>query len=137
MPAPQTRMSAVDNGAQLARKSPHIFGEYGNFSTDGVWVEADSAITTNVGSETQTLDVLGFEGFGYFENGVNPRQSTNPINTLITGTTDGMTVAYKLQDSTQNFLDTVSLGDTVNNLSEGGSTTISAIESNTSLALAG
>jgi hypothetical protein len=111
--------------------------EYGNFSTDGVWVEADSVITTTgAAPETQTLDVLGFEGFGYFENGVNPRQSTNPINTLITGTTDGMTVAYKLQDSTQNFLDTVSLGDTVNNLSEGGSTTISAIESNTSLALA-
>ena len=109
--------------------------EYGNFSTDAVWVEADVALTTNVGSESQTLDYLSFEGFGYFENGVNPRQSTNPINTLVTGTTDGVTVAYKLQDSTQNFLNTVSLGDTVNNTSDGGSTTITAIESNTSLAL--
>ena len=109
--------------------------EYGNFSTDGVWVEADTALTTSGGTENQTLDVLGFEGFGYFENGVNPRQSTNPINTLVTGTTNGLTVAFKLQDSTQNFLNTVSLGDTVNNLSEGGSTTITAIESNTSLAL--
>jgi len=109
--------------------------EYGNFSTDAVWVEADVALTTNVGSESQTLDYLSFEGFGYFENGVNPRESTNPINTLVTGTTDGVTVAFKLQDSTQNFLNTVSLGDTVNNISEGGSTTITAIESNTSLAL--
>ena len=109
--------------------------EYGNFSTDGVWVEADSVITTDAGSENQTLDLLGFEGFGYFENRANPRQSTNPINTLTTGTTDGTTVAYKLQDSTQFFLNTVNLGDTVNNLSEGGSTTITAIESNTSLAL--
>ena len=109
--------------------------EYGNFSTDGVWVEADSAITTNAGSESQTLDFLGFEGFGYFQNGVNPRQSTNPINTLVTGTTDGVTVAFKLQDSTQSFINTVNLGDTVNNISEGGSTTITAIESNTSLAL--
>ena len=109
--------------------------EYGNFSTDGVWVEADSVITTDAGTENQTLDLLGFEGFGYFENGANPRQSTNPINTLTTGTTDGTTVAYKLQDSTQSFLNSVNLGDTVNNLSEGGSTTITAIESNTSLAL--
>jgi len=109
--------------------------EYGNFSTDGVWVEADTALITSGGTENQTLDILGFEGFGYFENGVNPRQSTNPINTLVTGTTNGLTVAFKLQDSTQNFLNTVSLGDTVNNLSEGGSTTITAIESNTSLAL--
>ena len=91
--------------------------EYGNFSTDGVWVEADSAITTNAGSESQTLDFLGFEGFGYFQNGVNPRQSTNPINTLVTGTTDGVTVAFKLQDSTQSFINTVNLGDTVNNIS--------------------
>jgi len=109
--------------------------EYGNFSTDAVWVEADVALTTDAGTENQTLDYLSFEGFGYFENGVNPRQSTNPINTLTSGTTDGVTVAYKLQDSTQSFLNTVNLGDTVNNTSDGGSTTITAIESNTSLAL--
>lgn len=175
--------------------------EYGNFSTDGVWVETSTIIVKDSGTttsttanklvdstqnftssvqigdtvnnttdgtsatitavdsnttlslssdimttgETYTIRVtsaivsdpyLGFDGFGNFEEGVNPRTSTNPINTLVTGTTDGVTVAFKLQDSTQNFLSTVSLGDTVNNLSEGGSTTISAIESNTSLALA-
>ena len=34
--------------------------EYGNFSTDGVWVEADTALTTSGGTENQTLDILGF-----------------------------------------------------------------------------
>ena len=112
--------------------------EYGNFSTDGVWVEGDSVLTTTgAAPETQSFDKLGFEGFGYFKNGVNPRQSTNPINILTTGSTDGVTVAFKLQDSTQSFLNSVNLGDTVNNLSEGGTTTVTAIESNTSLALKG
>lgn len=176
--------------------------EYGNFSTDGVWVKTSTVITKDSGTTTATTanklvdstqnftisvqigdtvnntsdgttatisaidssttlslssdimttgetynikqtataeDVtpyLSFDGFGYFEEGVNPRTATNPINTVVTGTTDGVTVAFKLQDSTQSFLDTVSLGDTVNNISEGGTTTISAIESNTSLALA-
>tara|TARA_R110002096_G_scaffold797_1_gene4437 strand:- start:616 stop:2178 length:1563 start_codon:yes stop_codon:yes gene_type:complete len=176
--------------------------EYGNFSTDGVWVKTSTVIVKDSGTTTattanklvdstqnfttsvtsgdtvnntsdgttatisavdnnttlslssdvmttgetytirqtatveDTIPYLGFDGFGYFQEGVNPRTNTNPINTVVTGTTDGVTVAFKLQDSTQSFLDTVSLGDTVNNLSEGGSTTVSAIEGNTSLALA-
>ena len=109
--------------------------EYANFSTDGVWVEADSAITTNVGSESQTLDLLGFEGYGYFEDGVNPRESTNPVNTLVSSTTTGSTTAFKLIDSTQTFTQTVTVGDTVNNTSAATSTTIAAVESNTQLAL--
>ena len=109
--------------------------EYANFSTDGVWVEADSAITTNVGSESQTLDLLGFEGYGYFETGVNPRESTNPVNTLVSSTTDGATTAFKLIDSTQTFTQTVTVGDTVNNTSAATNTTIAAVESNTQLAL--
>ncbi len=176
--------------------------EYGNFSTDGVWVKTSTVVVKDSGTTTattanklvdstqnftssveigdtvnnttdgtsatisavdsnttlslssdimttgesysirqtatveDTVPYLSFDGFGYFKEGVNPRTSTNPINTLVTGTTDGVTVAFKLQDSTQTFLNSVSLGDTVNNLSDGGSTTISAIESNTSLALA-
>lgn len=109
--------------------------EYANFSTDGVWVEADSAITTNAGSESQSLDLLGFEGYGYFENGVNPRESTNPVNTLVTSTTTGVTTAFKLIDSTQTFTQSVTVGDTVNNTSVATSTTIAAVESNTELSL--
>ena len=109
--------------------------EYANFSTDGVWVEADSAITTNVGSESQNVDLLGFEGYGYFENGVNPRESTNPVNTLVSSTTTGATTAFKLIDSTQTFTQTVTVGDTVNNTSAATNTTIAAVESNTQLAL--
>ena len=110
--------------------------EYANFSTDGVWVEADSAITTNVGSESQTVDLLGFEGYGYFETGVNPRESTNPVNTLVSSTTTGSTTAFKLIDSTQTFTQTVTVGDTVNNTSAVTSSTIAAVESNTELSLA-
>ncbi len=109
--------------------------EYANFSTDGVWVEADSAITTNAGSESQSLDLLGFEGYGYFENGVNPRESTNPVNTLVSSTTTGSTTAFKLIDSTQTFTQSVTVGDTVNNTSDATSTTIAAVESNTELSL--
>jgi len=109
--------------------------EYANFSTDGVWVEADSAITTDAGSESQTLDLLGFEGYGYFETGVNPRESTNPVNTLVSSTTTGSTTAFKLIDSTQTFTQTVTVGDTVNNTSAATNTTIAAVESNTQLAL--
>lgn len=109
--------------------------EYANFSTDGVWVEADSALTTNVGSESQSVDLLGFEGYGYYENGVNPRESTNPVNTLVSSTTTGSTTAFKLIDSTQTFTQTVTVGDTVNNTSAATNTTIAAVESNTQLAL--
>tara|TARA_R110000751_G_scaffold143371_1_gene246724 strand:+ start:2073 stop:3440 length:1368 start_codon:yes stop_codon:yes gene_type:complete len=109
--------------------------EYANFSTDGVWVEADSAITTDVGSESQTVDLLGFEGYGYFETGVNPRESTNPVNTLVSSTTTGATTAFKLIDSTQTFTTTVTVGDTVNNTSAATSSTIAAVESNTQLSL--
>ena len=109
--------------------------EYANYSTDGVWVEVDSVLTTNVGTENQSIDLLGFEGYGYFENGVNPRESTNPVNTLVSSTTTGTTTAFKLIDSSQTFTQTVTVGDTVNNTSAATSTTVAAVESNTQLAL--
>ena len=111
----------------------YLITEYGAYSIDGVWVEADITLTKTVGSETANYDYLAFDGYGYFEDGVNPRTSVNPAVTKISSTTDGATTAYKLIDSTQTFTKTVSVGDTVNNTTDSTSTTISAIDSNTQL----
>lgn len=111
----------------------YLITEYGSFATDGVWVEADITLTKTSGSETQNKDYLAFDGYGYFEDGVNPRTSTNPAVTKVDSTTDGATTAYKLIDSTQTFTKTVSVGDTVNNDTDTTSTTITAIDSDTQL----
>ena len=111
----------------------YLITEYGSFATDGVWVEADITLTKTSGSETQNKDYLAFDGYGYFEDGVNPRTSTNPAVTKVDSTTDGTTTAYKLIDSTQTFTKTVSVGDTVNNDTDTTSTTITAIDSDTQL----
>ena len=109
--------------------------EYGSFSEDGVWVEADLTLTLDDDTtQSQTRDYLAFDGYGYFEDGVNPRTSVNPAVTKISSTTDGYAV-YKLIDSNQTFTKTVSVGDTVNNTTDSTSTTISAIDSNTQLSL--
>jgi hypothetical protein len=110
----------------------YLITEYGAYSIDGVWVEADITLTKTVGSETQNYDYLAFDGYGYFEDGVNPRTSVNPAVTKISSTTTG-TTAYKLIDSGQTFTKTVSVGDTVNNTTDSTSTTISAIDSDTQL----
>jgi len=110
----------------------YLITEYGAYSIDGVWVEADITLTKTVGSETANYDYLAFDGYGYFEDGVNPRTSVNPAVTKISSTTTG-TTAYKLIDSGQTFTKTVSVGDTVNNTTDSTSTTISAIDSDTQL----
>ena len=109
--------------------------EYASFATDGVWVEADITLTKTSGSETQNLDYLSFDGYGYFEDGVNPRTLIDPVNTLVDSTTTGTTTAYKLIDSTQTFLTSVAIGDTVYNDTDTTETTISAIDSDTQLTL--
>ena len=111
----------------------YLITEYGAYSIDGVWVEADITLTKTSGSETQNYDYLAFDGYGYFEDGVNPRTSVNPAVTKISSTTTGATTAYKLIDSTQTFTKTVDVGDTVNNTTDSTSTTISAIDSDTQL----
>jgi hypothetical protein len=111
----------------------YLITEYGSYSIDGVWVETDFTLTKTVGSESFGNNYLAFDGYGYFEDGVNPRTSVNPAVTKISSTTDGTTTAYKLIDSTQTFTKTVSVGDTVNNTTDSTSTTISAIDSNTQL----
>ncbi len=111
----------------------YLITEYGAYSIDGVWVEADITLTKTSGSETQNYDYLAFDGYGYFEDGVNPRTSVNPAVTKISSTTTGATTAYKLIDSTQTFTKTVDVGDTVTNTTDSTSTTISAIDSDTQL----
>ena len=110
----------------------YLITEYGAYSIDGVWVEADITLTKTSGSETQNYDYLAFDGYGYFEDGVNPRTSVNPAVTKVSSTTTG-TTAYKLIDSTQTFTKTVDVGDIVNNTTDTTSTTISAIDSDTQL----
>lgn len=111
----------------------YLVTEYGSFSTDGVWVEADITLTLDDDTtQTQNKDYLAFDGYGYFEDGVNPRTSTNPAVTKTTGTTTGV-AAYKLIDSDATFTKTVSVGDTVNNTTDSTSTTISSIDSDTQL----
>ena len=110
----------------------YLITEYGSYSIDGVWVEADITLTKTSGSETQNLDYLAFDGYGYFEDGVNPRTSTNPAVTKVSSTTTGYAV-YKLIDSGQTFTKSVSVGDAVTNTTDSTSTTISAIDSDTQL----
>lgn len=111
----------------------YLITEYGSYSIDGVWVEADVTLTKTSGSETQNYDYLAFDGYGYFEEGVNPRTSTNPAVTKISSTTDGATTAYKLIDSTQTFTKTVNVGDIATYTTDSNSTIVTAIDSDTQL----
>tara|TARA_B100001093_G_scaffold519871_1_gene611027 strand:- start:5191 stop:6555 length:1365 start_codon:yes stop_codon:yes gene_type:complete len=112
----------------------YLITEYGAYSIDGVWVEADITLTKTSGSETQNYDFLAFDGYGYFEDGVNPRTSTNPAVTKISSTATG-TTAYKLIDSTQTFTKTVSVGDTITNTTDTTTTIVTGIDSDTQLAV--
>ena len=56
--------------------------EYGNYSTDTLWIEADvtlfnsSAVVIPIsGQQITTTQFLGIDGYGYFENGSNPRST--------------------------------------------------------------
>jgi len=56
--------------------------EYGNYSTDTLWIETDITIKDSAGAIVQvggqditTTQFLGIDGYGYFENGVNPRST--------------------------------------------------------------
>ena len=112
----------------------YLITEYGAYSIDGVWVEADITLTKTSGSETQNYDYLAFDGYGYFEDGVNPRTSTNPAVTKISSTATG-TTAYKLIDSGQTFTKTVDVGDTITNTTDSTTTVITGIDSDTQLAV--
>ena len=113
----------------------YLVTEYGSTSDDGVWVEADITLTKTSGSETSNLDFLAFDGYAYFEDGVNPRTNVNPAVTKVTGTTTGDT-DFKLVTSGKTFTKTVRVGDTVENTSTSQSTTITSIDSDNQLGVA-
>ena len=69
----------------------YMITEYGDYSTDSLWVDAVITIYnssgTSISNTTETF--LAIDGYGYFENGINPRsvEYTTPMllqdNTII------------------------------------------------------
>ena len=66
----------------------YMITEYNNYSTDSLWVDAvveirdsNNAIVQVGGSDTTTSTYLAIDGYGYFEDGANPRstQYTTPM----------------------------------------------------------
>ena len=60
--------------------------EYNNYATDTIWIEADVTIFNSAGAIVQvdsqnitTSRFLGIDGYGYFEDSVNPRSTTTPM----------------------------------------------------------
>ena len=65
--------------------------EYGNYSTDTIWTDADITIYDSAGAIVQvnsqdvtTNSYLAIDGYGYFEEAINPRTSTDPTDTSYT-----------------------------------------------------
>lgn len=82
----------------------------GEYDSQTVWVESDITLTKTVGSETSNTDYIAFDGYGYFEDGINPElsrtylQSNNTIFRLddqnvrvpvFTEDTDSITYFYR------------------------------------------
>ena len=61
----------------------YMITEYGNYSTDSLWVDAVITIyndqNASISNTTETF--LAIDGYGYFENGINPRsvEYTTPM----------------------------------------------------------
>lgn len=47
----------------------------GEYNSQTVWVESDITLTKTSGSETDNTDYIAFDGYGYFEDGINPELS--------------------------------------------------------------
>lgn len=63
----------------------YLYTEFYNDAQDAVWVKVDSSIDYGEASPVLSSDTfLAFDGFGYFEEGANPRQSTDPTQTSYT-----------------------------------------------------
>tara|TARA_A200000159_G_scaffold60797_1_gene56310 strand:+ start:4315 stop:5466 length:1152 start_codon:yes stop_codon:yes gene_type:complete len=59
--------------------------EYYTEAVDAVWVNIANTITFSGGSQTTGNDTyLAIDGFGYFEDGINPRTSTDPTASSFT-----------------------------------------------------
>ena len=62
----------------------YMITEYGDYSTDSLWVDAVVTIYNSSGtsiSNTTEYIFLAIDGYGYFEDGINPRsvQYTTPM----------------------------------------------------------
>lgn len=61
----------------------YMITEYNNYATDTLWIETVSVIYNSSGGivSTTTENYLAIDGYGYFENGINPRsvQYTTPM----------------------------------------------------------
>ena len=66
----------------------YMITEYNNYATDTLWVDADITIYDSEGDivqvnskNTNTYPFLAIDGYGYFEDGINPRsvQYTTPM----------------------------------------------------------
>ena len=66
----------------------YMITEYGDYSTDSLWIDAivtiynSSGVIVQVGGlDTTTSTYLAIDGYGYFENGINPRsvEYTTPM----------------------------------------------------------
>lgn len=70
--------------SELARD--YMITEYNNYATDTIWIDADVTIFNSAGNivqvggqNTVVNTFLGIDGYGYFEDGVNPRTTTTPM----------------------------------------------------------
>lgn len=63
----------------------YIYTDYYEQSIDAVWVETEIFYSHTDGTTGITsADYLAIDGFGYFEDGVNPRTSTDPTQSSFT-----------------------------------------------------
>lgn len=63
----------------------YLYTEYYNEAQDAVWVEADIDYThTDETTGSNNIDYLAFDGFGLFNEGANPRTSTDPTQSSFT-----------------------------------------------------
>ena len=60
--------------------------EYNDYATDTLWIDATvtiydvaNAIVQVGGQNTTTTQFLAIDGYGYFEDGINPRSTTTPM----------------------------------------------------------
>jgi hypothetical protein len=60
--------------------------EYNDYATDALWIDATvtiydvaNAIVQVGGQNTTTTQFLAIDGYGYFEDGINPRSTTTPM----------------------------------------------------------
>ena len=118
-----------------------------NLETNSAW---DATITTDMA--TGFIDSTNFvlkegEYYSYIRRvagnldlDLMSAQGIGDVTTVTTsvkdsGTTDGATTAYKLIQSGQNLVTTVSVGDTVNNTTDSTAAIVSGVDSNTQLTL--